>query len=369
MPRRALPAHLESLAIAGFRNLGETRIAPGRAAAIVLTGPNGAGKTNILEAVSLFSVGRGLRGAALSAMARQNGDGGFQLAATLSTDPDLPPVLLRTGTLANAPERRQLRANGATAPLATLSQWLSILWATPAMDRLFADGASERRRFLDRLTLALSPGHGAHVSRYNAAMRARNRLLTADQPADPEWLAALEMQMATHGIALGEARAATVAALDNYLQTLAESPFPRPTLTLAGQAPADLAQRLRANRATDAAAGRAGFGPHRDELEVIHAEKALPAALASTGEQKALLISIILAHAGLVAAQTGRIPLLLLDEAVAHLDADRRAALFARLLDLGGQSWLSGTDMALFASLPHAAHFTVRAGAVEQNSI
>lgn len=363
----ATPAHLESLTLAGFRNHGETRIEVGRAPAIVLTGPNGAGKTNILEAISLFSVGRGLRGAPLSAMAMQEGGGYFQLAATLATDPELPPLHLRTGTTAAAPERRQLRISGATAPLSTLSQWLSILWATPAMDRLFADSASARRRFLDRLTLALAPGHAAHVTRYEAAMRSRNRLLGNDAPPDREWLSALESQMAAHGGEMAAARAATVAALGQYLATLPESPFPRPELTLTSQADS-LAERLRANRAADAAAGRATYGPHRDELEVTHVEKAMPAALASTGEQKALLLGIILAHAGLVGERTGQTPILLLDEAVAHLDADRRIALFTRLGELGGQSWLSGTDALLFAALPDAARFVVRNGATNPDA-
>lgn len=364
-PPVPVPIYVESLALACFRNHRQTRILPDSAPTVILAGPNGAGKTNILEAISLFSVGRGLRGAALSAMRMQDGDGGFQIAAQLSTDPALPPLALRTGTTATAPERRQLRVNGATAPLSTLSQWLSILWVTPAMDRLFSDGASARRRFLDRLTLALAPDHAMHASRYEAAMRARTRLLIADTPADPEWLSALEIQMATHGGALAEARAATVQALGSYLALLPESPFPRPTLQLADEVPAAFAERLRRNRAVDAAAGRATFGPHRNDLEVTHAEKSMPAALASTGEQKALLVGIILAHAGLVAERTGKTPLLLLDEAVAHLDGERRAALFGRLRALGGQSWLSGTDASLFAAAEDAIFFAVHDGAVD----
>jgi DNA replication and repair protein RecF len=344
------PSHVELLHLSGFRNHRETHLEPGRAPIVLLTGANGAGKTNILEALSLLSVGRGLRNAPLSAMAAKDGEGGFAVAARVSTDPGLPPLLVRTGTLAARPERRRLSINGAAAPLAELGAWLSVLWVTPAMDRLFADTASARRRFLDRLALALTPGHARHAGRYEAAMRARNRLLAADVPPDPDWLAALEAEMAEHGAAVRTARAETVALLGQYLDGLAAGPFPQPRLALAGDAVAGLAARLAASRAADRAAGRATSGPHRDDLVVVHADKDMPAALASTGEQKALLLAIVLAHAGLVAERTGRVPLLLLDEAAAHLDAERRAALLERLLSLGGQSWLSGTDAGLFAA-------------------
>ncbi|MFA7439625.1 MAG: DNA replication/repair protein RecF [Sphingomonadaceae bacterium] len=365
-----VPAHILSLSLAHFRNHAATSLAPDHASAVVLTGPNGAGKTNILEAISLLSVGRGLRGATLSAMAMQGPDapGGFQLAAALATGPDLPAVSLRTGTMPEEPNRRQLRVNGAPAALSTLGQWLSLLWVTPAMDRLFADSASARRRFLDRMTLTLAPGHAAHASRYDAAMRARTRLLTADTPADPEWLSALEVQMASHGAALADARAETVAALSAELAALPAGPFPRPALTLAGDDARDLGPRLVRSRAADAAAGRATVGPHRADLDVVHAEKTMPAALASTGEQKALLVAILLAQASLVARRTGRTLILLLDEAVAHLDADRRAALFDRLAGLGGQSWLSGTDATLFAGMQDAAHFSVQDGAARRTA-
>jgi len=356
--------HLLALTLADFRNHANSRIAPGAAPFVLLTGANGAGKTNILEAASLLAVGRGLRGALLSQMAAASGAGGFAVQAELAPDPGLPPVSIRTSTLPAASERRLLRVNGAAAALNMLADWCSVLWLTPAMDRLFADAATARRRFLDRLVLALSPGHAGHATRYEAAMRARTRLLTGDAPADPAWLDALEAQMAEHGAALAEARAATVNALGARLFAIPDGPFPRPALSLSqGEAEA-LSTVLRASRAADRAAGRATAGPHRSDLVVTHADKAMPAALASTGEQKALLVAILLAHAALVAERSGRTPLLLLDEAVAHLDPDRRRALFDRLALLGGQAWLSGTDTALFEGLD-AARFDVHDGSVE----
>ncbi len=377
-----MPVHLLGLSLAGFRNHAATRLAPGTAPFVVLTGPNGAGKTNILEAVSLLSVGRGLRGATLAQMAPSGGtsgmaasggtsqmaaagSGGFAVQAELAPDPGLPPVLLRSFTLADAPERRQLRVNGAAAPLSALSDWCSVLWLTPAMDRLFAAPASDRRRFLDRLVLALQPDHAGHATRYEAAMRARTRLLTADRPADPAWLDALEAQMAEHGSALAEARATTVGALGERLSGGAEGPFPQPSLALVQGGADDLASVLRAGRAADRAAGRATAGPHRADLLVTHAEKSMPAGQASTGEQKALLIAILLAHAALVATRAGRTPLLLLDEAAAHLDQGRRRALFDRLASLGGQARLTGTEAALFEGLD-AARYEVADGQVRE---
>lgn len=360
-------AHLEALTLLAFRNHAETRVAPGSAAFVLLTGPNGAGKTNLLEAASLLAVGRGLRGATLAQMAGGGGPGGFRVEALLVPDPGLPPVKLQTFAEPAAPERRQLRVNGAASPLSALSDWGAVLWLTPAMDRLFADAASARRRFLDRLVQALNPGHAGHATRYEAAMRARTRLLTTESPADPAWLSGLEAQMAEHGTALAKARVTTLEALGATLQAIPDGPFPRPALALeeAPQAgPAALAQAFRASRSADRAAGRATFGPHRTDLAVTHADKAMPAALASTGEQKALLVAILLAHAALVAARAGRTPLLLLDEAVAHLDPDRRRALFDRLAALGGQAWLTGTDEALFAGL-EAARYRIEEGRVE----
>jgi DNA replication and repair protein RecF len=366
---------LARLVLTDFRNHADTVIAPGPGF-VVLTGENGAGKTNVLEAVSLLAPGRGLRRAALGEMARQGGPGGFGVAASLlpsrlregsgeglSNIPDAidgPPipqagaelVEFATGTLPSAPERRIVRIQGAPVAATGLAEWLTILWLTPAMDRLFAEPASERRRFLDRLTLALSPGHAVHSNRYEAAMRARNRLLAEETPPDPEWLSALEAQMAEHGAAIDAARRDTVATLADAMADQPEGPFARAGLALDGwHGGGDtLAADLAGGRRRDAAAGRTLVGPHRTDLAVTHLGKGQAAALCSTGEQKALLLGIVLAHADLVAQRTGRAPILLLDEVAAHLDPVRRAALFARLAGKG-QVWMTGTEESLFAAI------------------
>ena len=340
---------LSRLRLTDFRNHAGLVLAPGPGF-VVLTGENGAGKTNVLEAVSLLAPGRGLRRAPLSDMQRQGGPGGFGIAATLAAAGG--DVELATGTLAPAPERRQLRIQGAAATANTLAEWLTVLWLTPAMDRLFVEPAGERRRFLDRLTLALVPAHAHHAARYEAAMRARNRLLGAEEPADPDWLTALETQMAEHGARIAAARSETVAALSARLADQPDGPFARAALALEGWSgdAAQLLGELRQNRARDAAAGRALAGPHRADLAVTHLGKGQAAALASTGEQKALLLGIVLAHAELVAERTGHAPVLLLDEVAAHLDPVRRAALFDRLAGRG-QVWMTGTEPALFAAI------------------
>ncbi len=338
---------LSRLVLTDFRNHADAVIAPGPGF-VVLTGENGAGKTNILEAVSLLAPGRGLRRAVLGEMARQGGPGGFGVAAVLGGEIDIA-----TGTQASAPERRIVRIQGAGVAASALAEWLTVLWLTPAMDRLFVEAAGDRRRFLDRLTLALAPGHAVHANRYEAAMRARNRLLADDAPADPDWLGALEAQMAEHGAAIDTARRETVGLLAAALADQPEGPFARAALMLegwGGEAEA-LAADLARSRARDAAAGRALAGPHRSDLLVEHLAKHQPAARCSTGEQKALLLGIILAHAGLVAERTGRAPVLLLDEVAAHLDPVRRAALFDRLAGTA-QVWMTGTEPALFAGLP-----------------
>ncbi|SFS05825.1 DNA replication/repair protein RecF [Sphingomonas jatrophae] len=335
---------------------------------VVLTGENGAGKTNVLEALSLLAPGRGLRGAALSEMARSEGPGNFAVAAELGGGDRIG-----TGTLAAAPERRQVRVNGATASAAALAERLALLWLTPAMDRLFTESPGGRRRFLDRLVLALDPAHGTHAARYEAAMRARNRLLAEPEGADPDWLAALEAGMAEHGTALHAARVATVSRLAERLAAAPAGPFARAGLALEGWDGADLARTLRASRGRDVAAGRALAGPHRVDLLVTHLDKPAggagsagqPAARCSTGEQKALLVGLVLAHADLVADARGTRPILLLDEVAAHLDPARRAALFARLEGSGGQVWLTGTEPEPFAALgSHACRLTVEHGVI-----
>jgi DNA replication and repair protein RecF len=345
---------LNRLALTDFRNYRELLIEPGPGF-VCLHGENGAGKTNILEAVSLLAPGRGLRGAALGEMARGDGPGGFAIAARLGG------TGLGTGTLAAAPERRQVRVNGAAAAVNSLGEWLSVLWLTPAMDRLFSGPGGDRRRFLDRLVLALEPAHAHHAARYEAAMRARNKLLAEPDGADAGWLLALEAGMAEHGSALAEARARTVGALGQRLAATPEDSFARAEIALEGWGGDDLAAALRANRGRDAVAARATEGPHRQDLAVTHRAKAQPAARSSTGEQKALLLGLVLAHAELVTERRGEPPILLLDEVAAHLDPGRRAALFARL-EGRGQVWMTATEAALFDAVDQASRFHVEGG-------
>ncbi|MES2497432.1 MAG: DNA replication/repair protein RecF [Pseudomonadota bacterium] len=352
------------LMLTDFRSYASATIAAGPGF-VVLTGENGAGKTNILEAVSMLGPGRGLRGASLAEMAREGGAGGFAVAADLGADGQ-DGVRLGTGTAAAAPERRQVRINGAAASATSLGEWLSLLWLTPAMDRLFTEGAEGRRRFLDRLVLAVEPGHAHHVSRYDAAMRARNKLLGQDGPPDTAWLDALEAQLGEHGQAIAEARAHTVTALGWRIAAEPDAPFARAALAIEGWRPGGqpLAVELRQGRARDTAAGRTLAGPHRQDLAVSHVAKGQPAARASTGEQKALLLGIVLAHADLVAERRGRRPLLLMDEVAAHLDPVRRAALFERLGQSGGQIWLTGTERTLFDGIGDATWLSVSGGVV-----
>ena len=333
-------AAITRLSLTDFRSYASASIEPGPGF-VLLTGENGAGKTNVLEAVSLLTPGRGLRGAPLSEVASNDGEGGFSVASRLG-DTDVG-----TGTLPAAPERRQVRINGAAAAVNTLGEWLSVLWVTPAMDRLFTDSAGARRRFLDRLVLALEPGHAHHSARYEAAMRARNKLLAEPDGADPAWLGALEAGMAEHGSAVSAARSRTVAALEEKLAATPGDAFARASIALEGWGEGDLASELRSSRGRDAAAGRATVGPQRQDLEVTHPAKAMPAARSSTGEQKALLLGLILAHAELVAERRGAHPILLLDEVAAHLDPKRRAALFGRLAGRG-QIWMTATEPGLF---------------------
>ncbi len=347
------------LVLTDFRNHADAAIvaAPGF---VVLTGDNGAGKTNVLEAVSLLAPGRGLRRAALSAMARQGGSGGFGVAATLVGGDEIG-----TGTQPTAPERRIVRINGAATPATALAERTGVLWLTPTMDRLFTEPAGERRRFLDRLALALHPGHAHHAARYEAAMRARNRLLAEEGAPDLQWLAALEAAMAEHGMAIDAARRDTVLRLSDRLAGDAAG-FARAGLAIEGEMSGDLAAALSASRPRDIAAGRTLVGPHRHDLAVTHLDKGQAAALCSTGEQKSLLFAIVLAHAALVAEATGQPPVLLLDEVAAHLDPGRRAALFERLANMG-QVWMTGTEPALFDTIPAAAtRLSVAHGEIRQ---
>jgi DNA replication and repair protein RecF len=349
--------HVNRLALTDFRSYADALIEPGPGF-VLLYGDNGAGKTNLLEAVSLLSPGRGIRGAALSEMARRSGSGGFAVAARLGD------IDIGTGTEASAPERRQVRINGAPASANSLGEWLSVLWLTPAMDRLFTGPAGDRRRFVDRLVLALEPSHARHAARYEAAMRSRNKLLAEADSADPAWLDALEMQLAEHGSEIAAARARTVAALGERTAAAPDDQFPGAALALEGWEAGDLAAELRQGRSRDASAGRTLTGPHRQDLAVIHAGKGMPAAQSSTGEQKALLLGLVLAHADMVAEKRGQAPILLLDEVAAHLDPKRREVPFGRL-EGRGQVWMTATEAALVDGIAGASRFHVRPGAIE----
>jgi len=351
---------LTRLSLTDFRNHAAADMAAGPGL-VALHGDNGAGKTNILEAISLLAPGRGLRRAALPDMVRDGAGGGFAVFAEVQAAADLSPIALGTGMEPAQPGRRIVRINGAPAAATALGEWLAILWLTPAMDRLFVETAGNRRRFLDRLVLALDPRHAQHGNRYEAALRARGKLLADPAGADGQWLASLEAQLAEHGAAIDAARQAMLAGLSAELAGQPDAPFARPLLTLvdsdgkARKAPYDadaLKTLFASRRRIDAAAGRATAGPHRDDLSAAHAATGRAAARCSTGEQKAMLLSLILAHSDCVARARGQRPVLLLDEVAAHLDPLRRAALYDRLAGQGGQAWLTGTEAALFDDMP-----------------
>jgi DNA replication and repair protein RecF len=371
---RPLPA-LRRIDLTDFRNYAFQRLdLAGRS--VVLTGPNGAGKTNLLEAVSFLSPGRGLRRARLSEAARQGSAGRWAVAARLDTAAG--ELLLGTGTAANDGddgERRAVHVDGrvASGP-AVLSDHLGLAWLTPQMDRLFVEGASARRRFLDRLVYGFDPGHARRVAAFERAMRERNRLLEAGGEA--RWLTAQEETMAEQAVAVAAARRDGAVRLQDALDR-APGPFPRALIAIDGliegwldEQPALAAEdRYRAllasQRALDAAAGLTLQGPHKSDLLVRHAGKDQPAAQCSTGEQKALLIAMVLANARLAAERRGAAPILLLDEVVAHLDRMRREALFDELAALRTQAWMTGTDGSLFEALgDRAEFFTVRDGRV-----
>ena len=359
------PMALDRISLIDFRNHAATEL--GETAQFnLLVGENGAGKTNILEALSLLAPGRGLRRAALSDMMRSDSGSGFRIGADLRQDDG--PVRLGTYMDSANPGRRRVRINGAESSATGLGEWLAVTWLTPAMDGLFTGPAGDRRRYMDRLALALDPAHASHAARYKAALRERNRLLADRREPEGAWLDAIEAQMVPHGAALMCGRARLVETLAVRLAEMPAEPFARPALTYAPGAPdhADgLSQALFDNRARDRAAQRTLAGPHRDELEVVHAAKRVPAAQSSTGEQKAMLVAITLAHAGLAAQ--GRAGLLLLDEVAAHLDPVRRAALFEQLRGSGAQVWMTGTEAAPFSTIAdEAAVWRVGAGAVER---
>ncbi|NUS21027.1 MAG: DNA replication/repair protein RecF [Mesorhizobium sp.] len=373
-------SHISKLTLTNFRNYAalSLELAPG---AVVLSGDNGAGKTNLLEAISFLTPGRGLRRAPYADVAREGGDGGFALHARIEG----PEGQVEIGTGISGGDAggeggRKVRINGAPArSTEEMLEWLRVVWLTPAMDGLFPGPAADRRRFLDRLVLAIDLGHGQRALDYEKAMRGRNRLLT-EGSHDGAWFDAIETQMAETGVAIAAARAELVRLLAAMIDRLPGSgPFPQADISLAGDletalgsaAAVDVEERYRTalanGRERDRAAGRTLDGPHRSDLVVRHRPKSMPAELCSTGEQKALLVGIVLSHARLTGEMSGLTPILLLDEIGAHLDAGRRAALFSILEELNCQAFMTGTDAALFSSLAGRAQFlTVDHGSVEQ---
>jgi len=380
LPPAAMPGQsalwLGRLALADFRNYGRGELAVDRRP-VVLTGPNGAGKTNLLEAISFLVPGRGLRQARLSEVDRVAGGergGAWGVAATACRGDDA--VEIGTGrdpsqSADGGRERRLVKINGAFAggPSA-LAEHLAVIWLTPQMDRLFLDSAGARRRFLDRLVYGIDPDHAGRLARYEHALQERSQLLRQGGPAawDAVWLGALEQQIAEGGVAIAAARRELVERLGQAVAR-GVGPFPQAALALDGAVEDWLAEmpalavedrfraHLAADRPRDAESGGAQCGPHRSDLSVTHLSRGLPAVQCSTGEQKALLISIVLAQARVQIDSRGRAPILLLDEVVAHLDAVRRAALFEEILALDLQAWLTGTEAALFAELGGRAQF------------
>ena len=367
-PAALAPPAVRSLALAEFRNYPVLRLELD-ARPVVLTGVNGAGKTNLLEAVSLLAPGRGLRRARLQEIDRHGASPEARWRVRAVVDTAAGIVEIETGREGEAGEpgaKRGLRIDRKTVrSQAELARLLAIQWVTPDMDRLFQDRSSARRRFLDRLVGGLDPDHGERIVAYDHALRER-ALLLRDGPRDPSWLASLEARMGEHGVAIAAARRAHLRLLSAALISGA-GPFPRAEATVEGaietwldEAPAlaveeRFKQALASSRTGDAESGGAGIGPHRSDLAVRHVATGQPAALCSTGEQKALLLALVLAEARIEAAERGSAPLLLLDEAGAHLDRVRRLALHEEIKSLGAQAWLTGTEDSLFEGLAGGA--------------
>ena len=375
-------AFIRRLTLTNFRSYHAAQVALDRAGPVVLTGANGAGKTNLIEAISLLAPGRGLRRATMEELAFTEGDGAWAVSAeiegmlglaTLGTGIE-PPVNEEA-----APTRRCRIDRESVGSATAFADHLRVVWLTPAMDPLFNGPASERRRFLDRLVLAVDAQHSSRVAALERSLRSRNRLLE-DSPGDSHWLDAIEHETAEVAVAVAAGRAETVNRLSAALAAArAQAPeFPQAEIELQGWMEQLLSDHraveiedryralLRENRVRDAAAGRTLDGPHLSDLAVRHASKNIPAADASTGEQKALLIRLVLAHAGLIKQMTGFAPLLLLDEVVAHLDPARRAALYDALSSLGAQVWMTGADPVAFGDIIGRAQvFIVRSSTVE----
>jgi DNA replication and repair protein RecF len=373
---------IRRVTLTNFRSYRAAALATGDKP-IVLFGPNGAGKTNLLEAISFLAPGRGLRRATLDEVAFREGDGSWAVAAEV--EGTLGLANLGTGIERRVDEgetfSRACRIDREPVGSAVaFADHLRVVWMVPAMDTLFAGAPSERRRFLDRLALAVDAEHAGRVNALDRALRSRNRLLEDRQP-DTQWLDAVEHETAELAVAVASLRAETVSRLAAVLASRRGSAFPPAEIALDGwmekliQAhPAlEIEERyrtvLRENRARDAAAGRTLDGPHLTDLAVVYADKGIAAADASTGEQKALLIGLILAHARLIAAMTGFPPVLLLDEVVAHLDPSRRRALHQELAQVGAQVWMTGADPALFVEVADDATMVeVGSGRLEPQS-
>jgi len=339
---------------------------------VVLHGANGAGKTNVLEALSMLSPGKGLRGAKVTDMQLKGGSVPWAISTRLNVSSY--PVQVGTGLDATTGKRRVKIEGDTVRSQGALGEYVSCVWLTPQMDRLFLDSASHRRRFLDRLVFTFDPGHSGRVTRYENAMRQRSKLLQSGQnkgrAPDPAWLSALEAQMAETGVAIAAARLDFAERLQAACERGVDQHFPKARLRVKGTVEEILQQngtaleveqmfqyQLRESRGVDMLTGGAATGPHKADLQVFMADNNMPASQCSTGEQKALLIGMILAHARLIAAERGRAPLLLLDEVAAHLDENRRAALYHILSALGSQVWLTGADASLFDSIRSPAQF------------
>ena len=369
-------SHIASLRLTDFRSYPSLDIAL-TGAPVVLFGPNGAGKTNLLEAVSFLSPGRGLRRAKMDDLARRGGD---KVAAAWGINASIGETRVSVGQVPEYPKRRIVRLDGKNATGPQLAQLLTLMWLTPAQDRLFTGPASDRRKFMDRFSLVHAPSHGLASLRYEKARSERNRLLS-DGITDRGWYDALEADMATQGAHVAQARAITVTRLieeiENRAAAKADDIFPKAIVALEGEAEEQfqsglpfedvedfIKSSLAAERTADQRAGRTLKGVHKSDLRVLHAEKNMPAEDCSTGEQKALLIGLTLAHAR---AQSDKAPILLLDEVAAHLDIDRRAALIEELIALGTQVFMTGTDASLFEAFKGRAQMLeVRGGTVSE---
>ena len=351
-----MPLYLSALTLSHFRSHKSARLALD-ARPVAIHGPNGAGKTNLIEAVSLLSPGRGLRRAAAQDMARRPEALGWKVTALLHSLTGVHEVEI----LSEEGAARQVRIDGKSAAQLALGRIARVLWLIPAMDRLWIEGAEGRRRFLDRMTMSFIPGHAEAVLAHEKAMRERNRLLK-DQVRDAHWYLALERQMAESGAEIHANRQQALALIAGA-QMQAETAFPAAELDLVqteGEMPEgadDLREALAESRFRDLVAGRTLVGPHRADLYGVYAAKGVPAADCSTGEQKALLVSLILANARALARDFGAPPILLLDEVAAHLDATRRAALYDEVCALGAQAWMTGTGPDLFSELGARAQY------------